>query len=117
LQYLFEMRSPELPQPIAAAQASFEADMAMIVQAMSDEVAGKASSIAPDIQESAATLRQEIQKHYSSGSPLPPQQADIITLTQNLAAILAPLYLDIHATFTDPQQMEIHHPQIELRKA
>ena len=38
----------------------------------------------------------------------------MITLTQNLASILAPLYLDIHATFTNPKLAVIHHPQIEL---
>ena len=118
LQYFFEMRLAELPQPIADAEAAFEEDMAIIAQAMSDEVAGKASRVTPDIQESATTLRQQIQKHYAlTGLPIPPPFADMITLTQNLASILAPLYRDIHATFTTPQQAVIHHPQIELGEA
>ena len=69
-------------------------------------------------QESAARLRQEIQRHYATvGLPIPPPLVDMITLTQNLASILAPLYLDIHATFTNPQLAVIHHPQIELGQA
>jgi multidrug resistance protein MdtO len=115
LQYLFEKRLPELPQPIAEALAAFEEDLAIIAQAMSDEVAGKVSAVAPDIQESAERLRRTTQDQYRvSGSPIPPPLADMIALTQNLASILAPLYLDIHATFTNPQQAARHDPQIEL---
>src|SRR5271165_6546199 len=118
LQYLFEKRLPELPQPIAEAQIAFEDDMALVARAMADEVTGKGSGTAPDIAESATRLRQEIQRHYATvGLPIPPPLVDMITLTQNLASILAPLYLDIHATFTNPQRAVIHHPQIELGQA
>ncbi len=100
LQYLFEKRLPELPPTIAQAQADFEKDMATIVRAMSDEVTGKAASAAPDIQQSAARLRQEIEQYYpASDKSIPPTLCDIITLTQNLASIVAPLHADIHATF------------------
>jgi hypothetical protein len=112
LQYLFEKRLPELPQPIAEALAAFEQDMAIIAQAMSDEVAGKVSTVTSDIQESAQRLRRKTQDQYRvSGSPIPPPLADMIALTQNLASILAPLYLDIHTPFTNPQQMASHHPE------
>ena len=102
LQYLAEF--PELPPGIAEARRAFEKDMAIIVKTMSDDVSGKVTSAAPDIQESALALRQEIQNHYvQAGSPIPPPLADLITLSQNLASIVAPLYVDIHTTFTDPQ--------------
>ena len=115
LQYLFEMRFSELPQPIAEAQSVFENDMALVARAMADEVSGTGSTVPPDIEESAARLRERIQSHYATvGLPIPPPLADMITLTQNLASILAPLYLDIHATFTNPKLAVIHHPQIEL---
>jgi hypothetical protein len=92
--------------------------MAVIVQTMSDDVSGKVTSTAPDIQESAAALRQEIHKHYArSGWPIPPLLADIITLTQNLASIVAPLHVDIHTTFTNPKHAVMHHPETGLRAA
>ncbi len=96
-QYLIETRLVTLPQPIAEAELAFQKDMALTMRAIADEISRKPSYPAPDVQESAAKLRQEIQKHF--GSPLPPRPADVVTLTQNLASILAPLYLDIHAEF------------------
>ena len=118
LQYLFEKGLPAVPQSIAEARAAFESDMALVARAMADEVSGKVSRVAPDVQESAARLRQEIQRHYATlGLPIPPPLVDMITLTQNLASILAPLYLDIHATFTNPQLAVIHHLQIKLGQA
>ncbi|MGO9520444.1 MAG: hypothetical protein ACLPND_25685 [Candidatus Korobacteraceae bacterium] len=118
LQYLFEKGLPAVPQSIAEARVAFESDMALVARAMADEVSGKVSRVAPDVQESAARLRQEIQRHYATVAlPIPPPLVDMITLTQNLASILAPLYLDIHATFTDPQLAVIHHLQIKLGQA
>ena len=97
---------------------AFEENMAIIAQTIADDVAGKVSSTAPDIRESAAALRQEIHKHYvGSGWPIPPPLADIITLTQNLASIVAPLYVDIHTTFSNPQHAVMHHPQTRLSEA
>ena len=117
LQYLFNRRHRELPQPIADALTAFEKDMAITARAMSDEVAGKVAQAAPDVQESAARVRQEVEKHYTaSGLSISPTMVDLITITQNLASILAPLYLDIHTTFTH-QQTATHYPQAELGEA
>ncbi|HZL66567.1 MAG TPA: hypothetical protein VFC29_04470, partial [Candidatus Limnocylindrales bacterium] len=96
-QYLLDTRLVTLPQPIAEAQLAFQRNMALVMRALADEIDRKPSRPAPDVQESAAKLRQEIQEYF--GSPLPPRPADMITLAQNLASILAPLYLDIDATF------------------
>jgi multidrug resistance protein MdtO len=96
-QYLLDNFPVNLIPPIAAAQAAFQKDMAAITRSLADEVSQKASSPAPDLQQSAARLRQEVQQHY--GSAIPARAADIVTLTQNLALILAPLYIDIHAEF------------------
>ncbi len=118
LQYRLASWLPELPQKITEALMTFEENMAIIARNMADDVAGKVSSAAPDIQKSAAALRQEIHKHYvRSGLPIPPPLADIITLTQNLASIAAPLYVDIHTTFTNPQHTVMHHPQTRLSEA
>jgi multidrug resistance protein MdtO len=118
LQYLFEKRFPELPQPIAQAQADFEEDMATMARAMSDEVACKAASIPPDVQQSAARLRQEIQQYYSAtDKPIPPTLVDMITLTQNLASIVAPLYADINSTFANPQPAAAPYAQPRLGEA
>ncbi len=111
LQYLFEKRYPELSQPIADALTAFETDMAVTARAMSDEVAGKVARAAPDVQESAAKLRQEIEQHYTaSGLPIPPTLVDMITISQNLASIIAPLYADIHSTFTNLQPGVASYP-------
>ena len=101
LEYLFAKRFAELPQIIAEAETSFEQDMAITAEAMSADIEGKSSIEAPDIQSSAQRLRRDVQKHYAaSGLAIPPPLADMIALTQNLASIIAPLYADIHATFT-----------------
>jgi len=113
LQYLFEKRYPELAPEIAKALDAFEEDMATTALAMSDEVSGKAAGIAPDVEESANRLKEEIGKHYAAaGVPVPSSLVDMITISQNLAAIAAPLYADIHGTFTNPQVAVLHHPQM-----
>lgn len=118
LQYLFEKRYPELTPEIAAALSAFEEDMATTARAMSDEVSGKISSTAPDVQDSANRLRQEIQKHYAAvGQAVPPALVDLITISQNLSSIAAPLYDDIHATFSDPDLAVAHHPQMRPAEA
>ena len=118
LQYLFQQRFVNLPQPIADAQATFEDDLAAITLIMSDEVAGKVAATAPDIQQSAENLRQKIQEHYAgSGQPLPPPLVDMITLTQNLASIVTPLYEDIHSTFANPEYAATRFPQQQLGEA
>jgi multidrug resistance protein MdtO len=112
LQYLSEKRSEEFPPGILEVLSNFEEDMAITAQVMSDEVSGKSCRIAPDVQESAARLRQEIKKKYTaSGLPIPPPLADMVTLSQDLASIVGPLYADIHATFTNPWHAVMHQPQ------
>ncbi len=118
LQYLYERRYPKLTPEIAQALGTFEADMATAARGMSDEVSGKIANPAPNVQEAAIRLREEIEKHYAALSePVPPSLVDMITLSQNLVSIMGPLYQDIHATFTTPQQAVIHHPQLELGEA
>ena len=118
LQYLFEKRYPEFTPEIAAAVAAFEEDMATTARAMSDEVSGKISSTAPDVQDSANRLREEIQKHYAAvGQAVPPPLVDMITITQNLASIAAPLYDDIHTTFADPELAVVHRPHLRPAEA
>ena len=85
---------------------------------MSDDVKGRVSSRAPDVQQSAETLRLAIRNHYERlGMPIPLPIADMITLSQNLASIAAPLYADIHTTFTNPRYAIMHYPQTRLRAA
>jgi hypothetical protein len=50
-------------------------------------------------------LQEEIRKYYAGrGIQISPQAPDVISLTENLASILSPLYQDIHSTFADPQK-------------
>ena len=77
LQYLFEMRLSELPQPIAEAQSVFENDMALVARAMADEVSGTGSTVPPDIRgisrettgEDSKPLRNSRSANSSSRSP------------------------------------------------
>jgi multidrug resistance protein MdtO len=118
LQYLFEKRYPELTPEIEAALCTFEGDMATIARAMSDEVSGKISSAAPDVQESARRLREEIEKHYVAlGQPVPPSLVDMLTITQNLVSIIGPLYVDIHNAFGTSHLAEIHHSRLQPGEA
>ena len=118
LQYLAELRTSVLPPRIAEAQGSFEQSMAVLVRAMADDIAGKASTSAVDVQQSAEALRREVRNHYEqSGVPIPLPITDMITLSQNLAAIAAPLYGDIHDTFSNPRDALMHYPQTKLRAA
>ena len=118
LQYLFEKRYPELPPEIAKALDEFEKDMATTARAMSDEVSGKVAGQTPDVEQSADRLKQEVEKHYAGlGQPVPPALLDMITISQNLASIAAPLYTDIHATFTNPQVAVMHHPPLKPAEA
>jgi multidrug resistance protein MdtO len=118
LQYLFQLRLPDMPASITEAQTAFEKNLTDVIRAMSAEVCGSIPVAAPDIQASAMTLKEEIQAHYSaSGSPIPPPLIDMITLTQNLASIVAPLSVDIHSTFTTPQLAAMHQPGVKLNEA
>lgn len=118
LQYLFQLRLPDMPASITEAQTAFEKNLTDVIRAMSAEVCGSIPVAAPDIQASAMTLKEEIQAHYSaSGSPIPPPLIDMITLTQNLASIVAPLSVDIHSTFTTSQVAAMHQPGVKLNEA
>jgi len=48
---------------------------------------------------------------------IPPPLADMITLTQNLASIVAPLYADIRSTFANAEQAALHRPEVQLGEA
>ncbi len=118
LQYLYQNRFSELPQSIAQAAAAFEEDMAAVARAMADNVAGKPSSAAPDVRKSALRYQDEIKKYYeASGAPIPPPLLDMLTLTQNLASIITPLYEDVVRTFANPETAALHYPELKLRHA
>ena len=80
--------------------------------------AGKVSGSTSDVQQSAEALRLEVSNLYQeAGVPIPLPITDMITLSQSLASIAAPLYGDIHATFASPQQASLYYPQTRLRAA
>jgi hypothetical protein len=83
---------------------------------MADTVAGQISGAVPDVQQSALRLHEEIRNHYL-GTAIAPALIDMMTLTHNLASIIAPLYSDIHATFANPDLAVVHNPQLKPREA
>ena len=104
-QYRLQKPLQELPAAVAEAHTEFERSTARIARLMADDVSGKTTEAAPDIQASSAALQAGIREYYEHlGLPISPQASDVISLTQNLASILAPLYDDIHATFAGRQQ-------------
>jgi multidrug resistance protein MdtO len=104
-QYLAQNPLTNLPEPIAQVGTGFERDVAQVMRAMASEVSGKPVDAAPDIRLSAARLQQEIQKYYEQrGLQIAPQATDVISLAENLASILAPLYEDIHSTVRSAQE-------------
>jgi multidrug resistance protein MdtO len=81
-QYRLQTPLSELPERIAKAHVAFENDTARVMRAMADEVRGKTSEEAPDIQASAANLHQEIRRSFEErGLPVSPQSSDIRTFT------------------------------------
>ena len=105
VQYFIKNPLSDLPAPVAQAGVGFERDMAQVMRAMASEVSGKPVDAVPDIRLSAAKLQQEIRKYYEErGQQISPQASDVISLAENLASILAPLYEDIHSTFARPQE-------------
>jgi multidrug resistance protein MdtO len=118
LQYLFQLRLPEVPPSITEAQMAFERNLRVLLVAMSDEACGRVSLATPDIQSFANALKQEIQTQYSkAGESIPVALADMIALTQNLASIIAPLAADIHATFANLHQAAAHRSGIGMDEA
>jgi multidrug resistance protein MdtO len=105
VQYLAKSPLSDLPQPVAQAGVGFEREIAQVMRAMASEVSGKPIDAVPDIRLSAAKLQREIRKYYDErGQQISPQASDVISLAENLAFILAPLYEDIHSTFVRPQE-------------
>jgi multidrug resistance protein MdtO len=104
-QYLAQNPLTNLPEPVAQAGTGFERDVAQVMHAMASAVSGKPVDAAPDIRLSAATLQQEIQKYYQErGLQVAPQASDVISLAENLASILGPLYEDVHSTVRSAQE-------------
>jgi multidrug resistance protein MdtO len=107
----------EVPEPARKAYLALQDDVIQVMRAMSDEVEGRACGSPPDLRESAATLRRQIENYFqSSGATVTTRAADVMTLTDNLASILAPLYQDVHATFVQWQQ-DVAQPHGELQGA
>ncbi len=118
LQYLFQLRLPDMPASITEARKAFEKDLTDMIRAMSSEVCGIVPRANPDIQASAAMLKQEIQTYYSkSGISIPSPLVDMITLTQNLASIVAPLSADVRAAFSNPLPATAPNSEIGLNEA
>jgi multidrug resistance protein MdtO len=104
-QYLARNPLTNLPEPIAQAGTGFERDVAQVMRAMASEVSGKPVDAVPDIRLSTTRLQQETRKYYDErGLQISPQASDVISLAENLASILAPLYEDIHATVRSSQE-------------
>jgi multidrug resistance protein MdtO len=105
VQYLAKNPLSDLPEAVAQAGIGFEEDIAQVMRAMASEVSGKPIGAVPDIRLSVAKVKREISKYYEEhGLQISPQASDVISLAENLAAILAPLYEDIHSTFVRPQE-------------
>jgi multidrug resistance protein MdtO len=103
-QYLAKNPLSDLPEPVALAGAEFERDIAQVMRAMASEVSGKPVDAVPDIRLSAARVQEKISKYYEKhGLEIDPQASDVISLTESLASILAPLYEEIHSTFAHSQ--------------
>ncbi len=115
LQYLFHSQE-DVAQQIRDAAVSFEEDLRTTILAMADDIGGKPARVAPDIQQSAAKLRDELHKKYGEAG-LPPTAIDMLTLTQNLASVVAPLYNDVQATFANRQHARIHYPEANLSES
>jgi multidrug resistance protein MdtO len=104
-QYLARNPLTNLPEPIAQAGTGFERDVAQVMRAMASEVSGKPVDAVPDIRLSTTRLQQETRKYYDErGLQISPQASDVISLAENLASILAPLYEDIHSTVRSSQE-------------
>jgi multidrug resistance protein MdtO len=100
-QYRTEKPLQELLPSIAEAHIDFERDIAQLLHSLANEVQGKPSDPAPDLQNAARRLETEIRNYYASlGVEVSSQGADMISLAESLVSILSPLYGDIHITFT-----------------
>jgi multidrug resistance protein MdtO len=99
-QYRAEKPVQQLLPLIAEAHIDFEQDIAQLLRALANELRGKPSDPAPDIQNAARRLEKEIRNNYASlGVEVSSQGADMISLVESLASVLSPLYQDIRITF------------------
>ncbi len=104
VQYLTKNPLSDLPEPVAQAGVAFEREIAQVMRAMATEVSGKPIDAVPEIRLSAAKLQQKIRKYYDErGQEISPQASDVISLAENIASILSPLWEDIHSTFASLQ--------------
>jgi multidrug resistance protein MdtO len=105
VQYLAKNSLTDLPEQVAQAGVAFERDIAQVIHAMANEVSGKSVDAVPDIRLSAVRVQEGIHKYYEEhGLQIFSQASDVISLTEKLASILAPLYEDIHSTFVRSQE-------------
>jgi multidrug resistance protein MdtO len=114
-QYLAQKPLKQLPPPIADAGAAFEEAIARVMRALANEVSGKPTQTVPNLRAAALRLDQATLSWYQQqGVPIPPEASDIVGLADNLASILAPLYDDIHGTFTGetPAEAGIVYPAV-----
>ncbi len=106
-QYLVQKPLKQLPLPVADAGVAFEEAVARVMRALANEVTGKASQPVPNLSDVAQRLDQAAEAWYRQhGVPVPAEASDIIGLADSLASILAPLYDDIHGTFTSEARVE-----------
>jgi len=100
-QYLVQKPLKNLPAPIAEAGVDFEKAIAKVMRELSNEVSSKPAQPVPDVRASAQHLHQASTAYYGQlGVPVPTNASDVVGLAESLAAILAPLYDDIHSTFS-----------------
>jgi multidrug resistance protein MdtO len=111
-QYRLQKPLSEVPNTVADAHVAFERDTALLANVMAAEVSGEMTGPVPDLRASADRLQQELRNCYAArGIPLPTQASDVITLSQTLASIMAPLYEDIHASLTNQDEAIRYVPQ------
>jgi multidrug resistance protein MdtO len=112
-QYLSQKPLKDMPPPIEEAGVAFEKDIAQLMRAMADLVAGKPVGPVPDIRQSAARMRQAITTYYQSlGIPVADEPSDVMGLAESLANIVAPLYDDIRETFASREHRVGGQPQL-----
>jgi multidrug resistance protein MdtO len=100
-QYLVQKPLKDLPPPIAEAGVDFERAIAKVMRELSNEVSSKPAQPVPDLRASAQRLHHASTAYYGQlGVPVPTSASDVVGLAESLAAILAPLYDDIHSTFS-----------------
>jgi multidrug resistance protein MdtO len=114
-QYLAQKPLKQLPAPVADAGVAFEEAVARVMRALANEVSGKPTQPVPDLHEAAHRLDQAVHAWYQQrGILIPAEASDVAGLADSLASILAPLYDDIHGTFTNgtPAEAGVAYPVV-----